>query len=742
MATWPRWLLGGVLPATLFLAGCSQPESGGHEPPRVVESTYREAGDFQAIQRHGQLRLLVVRRPGTVDRLPRAGSPVQAQLQAAAAFARSVGLEPVVVPVDHFEQLVPALTEGRGDVIVANLPITAERREHIEFTVALDRSRQMLVARIDDPIEQPAELEDRSITVGFNSRFWDTARRLQGRFSGLRVESLPGLSTDRRLDLLAAGDIDLTIVDSNTLEAVLEYRDDVRAVFPVSNETGVGWGLRTNAGQLKAVLDRFITQRKLVEFDHERRTGDLPAIERSRTLRVATRNSAANYFVWRGRLLGFEYELARRFAESLGLRREVVVADEEQSLEALVREGRADIAAAFLDGSSTDGGIDWSRPYHTAVRRVVTDVDDRSITSHADLAGRTFHVRPDSAAWQALERLRVERGLDFELAAVPQDEAPETTLRKVATGAYDLTLVDAHVAKNAAAWRDNVRPVLEVGEPVAHRWGVRADNTQLLGAVNRFLKRIHRSEFYNVIYAKYFEDHERIRAYQAQRVDLDDERGLSPYDDIIRRHAKKYGFDWRLIAAQVFEESGFDPQARSWVGARGLMQIMPRTARQVGVTGALTDPEVNIAAGLRYLDWLRARFEEDLRVQDRMWFTLAAFNAGAGHVRDARRLAARMGLDPDRWFDNVERAMLALSDPAHYQRARFGYVRGHEPVNYVRSIRERYQAYILWTNDCWPSCQTNPHPALVEVGGGPGATARAPAVRTGLESSAPATAAD
>ncbi len=712
-----RWLSSWLPIAASLLTACQQPEPTRFEPPRVLEeSPYVETGDFDAIRDHGQLRLLMVRRPEAVTHLPRAGSPVNTQLRAAARFARSVDLEPVVVLVDRFDQLVPALTEGRGDVIVANLPITERHRDEIGFTVALDRSRQMLVARKDDPIETPADLDGRAITVGFDSRFWHAAQRLQERHAGLEVHSLPALSTERKLDRLAGGDIDLTIVDGNSLEVALRYRDNIRGVFPVSTETGIAWGLRRDAEELKAVLDRFITQRKLTEFDQQPRTGDLPTIEQSRTLRVATRNSAANYFVWRGQLLGFEYELAKRFADDLGVRLEIVVADPEESLLELVRSGRADMAAAFLTPrSGRDEGIGWSRPYHFAVKRVVTEAADSPIDSIEGLSGRSVHVPPDSDAWETAERLRDEEGIELRLAELPAGTTPEAAIRGVASGDYDLTLVDDHIARNAAAWRENVQSYLEIGDPVPHRWAFREDNGQLQAAADRFLGETYRSEFYNVVYSKYFRDHDRIREFQAQRVDLGGGHQLSPWDDVIQQYAKQEGFDWRLVAAQIFQESGFNPNARSWVGARGLMQIMPATARQVGVTEPINDPKVNIRAGIQYLDWLRDRFEEDLRVQDRMWFTLAAFNAGIGHVRDARRLADRLGLDRDRWFDNVERAMLKLSQPEHYRSARFGYVRGHEPVKYVRAIRERYQAYILWTNDCWPSCQPSPHPTIADV---------------------------
>lgn len=709
-----RWLLASA--ALALAAGCSPQGEQEHRPPRVVDSTYEETGDFDAIERRGRLRLLVVREPGTVERLPRAGTPTSAQIEAAARFARTVGLEPVIVLVDHFDELIPALREGRGDLIVANVAMTETRRERIDFTVALDRTRQLLVKRADDRLSEPEDLGGRTVTVGFNSRYWETAQTLQDHFPGLSVESLPGLSTERQLDLLAEGQIDLTIVDGNTLQTALEYRDSIEAAFPVSGETGIGWGLRQQSEQLKAMLDRYITQRKLAQLEREERTGDLPEIRERQTLRVVTRNSAANYFVWRGQLLGFEYELAKRFAEQLGLRLEVVVAESHEEMLPMVRDGRADFAAAFLtaDNRQPNDGLMYSRPYHFAVKEVVTDGKDHSIAAVEDLAGRTFHVREGSDYWHALQRLRREQELDIAIEAVPADEEPETTISKVADGIYDLTLVDDHIAKNAAIWHEGVQSTFEIGEPVAHRWAFRSDNEQLVAAANDFLTEAYRGTFYNVIYAKYFRDQERIRRYQMHRVDLANGRQLSPYDELIQEYAQRYGFDWRLVAAQIFQESGFNPEARSWVGARGLMQVMPRTARQVGIDGDLNDPETNIRAGMRYLDWLRERFEEDLSVRDRTWFVLAAFNAGTGHVRDARRLAARLGLNPDRWFDNVEVAMGKLSQRRYFRKARFGYVRGHEPVNYVRSIRERYQAYILWTNDCWPECQPDVHPRIAE----------------------------
>ncbi len=123
------------------------------------------------------------------------------------------------------------------------------------------------------------------------------------------------------------------------------------------------------------------------------------------------------------------------------------------------------------------------------------------------------------------------------------------------------------------------------------------------------------------------------------------------------------------------------------------MQLMPRTAKSLGYT-RLYDPQTNIKAATEYLTWLQKRFPDDIPVEERLFFILASYNAGHGHVYDARTLARKLGKDPNKWFDNVEEMMLLLSKRKYHKNARYGYVRGREPVNYVRSIRDRYLAYV------------------------------------------------
>jgi membrane-bound lytic murein transglycosylase F len=179
----------------------------------------------------------------------------------------------------------------------------------------------------------------------------------------------------------------------------------------------------------------------------------------------------------------------------------------------------------------------------------------------------------------------------------------------------------------------------------------------------------------------------------AARSESNGAHAVSPFDAIFQKFAPRYGFDWRLTAAQAFQESHFDPRVRSREGAVGLLQILPRTAKSLGFN-KLTDPEECTHAGIAYLAQLMDQLEPDLAVQQRVRFALAAYNVGLGHLTDARRLAREQGLDPNRWFGSVEKAMLQLQKPAYYSRARYGYARGSEPVKYVSQIQTRYEQYL------------------------------------------------
>jgi len=240
----------------------------------------------------------------------------------------------------------------------------------------------------------------------------------------------------------------------------------------------------------------------------------------------------------------------------------------------------------------------------------------------------------------------------------------------------------------------SLRPKSErfgIGYPSEIAFAVRPTSPKLKTYLNGFVKKTYRGMEFNVARKRYFGEKKKYKKAQAAR--SEHSKSISPYDDVIRKYARKYGFDWRLMAAQAYAESRFNPNAKSWVGALGLFQVMPKTGASMGFRN-LTDPDQGTHAGIKYMSRLITRFEKSVPFRQRVRFALAAYNAGLGHVIDARRLAKQKGWDPNRWFGNVEKAMLLLKEPYYARRARHGYCRGTEPVKYVSKIQSYYDAYV------------------------------------------------
>jgi membrane-bound lytic murein transglycosylase F len=655
-------------------------------------------GDFDAIGERGAIRVL---RPQLVTskHLPRRGYSLDFEVELVDAYARSRGLEIEWVWVDSHTDLFPALLEGRGDLIAGNLTVTEERKRQVRFTVPVAIAREQVVTRLDDTtIVSIADLEGRRVAIRPSSSFRATVDDLLQAHPGIEIEDVPErLDTEEIIRRVAVGDYDVTVADSNLVQAVLGYRSDVRAAIDLTQERPIAWAVRPTSRKLLQNLNMYLTASQLTDRVGSVSTGDLEAIKNRRVLRVLTRNNAATYFLYRGELVGFEYEFIREFARQQGLRLEVIVPPNAEDLLPWLLEGRGDIVAAAM--TPTAGrraqGVSFSKPYNFVSQVLVARSDDDALNGPIDLESREVVIRQSSAYWTTLEQLRFA-GVDVELVPAPEEFETSEIIAHVADGAFDLTVADSNMLDLELTWRSDVRGAFALTEEKPQAWAVRGTNPQLLAAVDQYIGQEYRGLFYNVIYDRYFKDERRILRHQEGRAALSGE--LSPYDAIVRRYAEQYGFDWRLIVAVMYQESRFDPEAQSFAGARGLMQVLPRTANQLGFDSDLVDdPEDGIHAGIRYLAWVRDRFDEELPVRDRMWFTLAAYNAGFGHVNDARRIAADEGLNPNRWFGNVERAMLLLSRPQYASRSRFGYCRCTEPVNYVRDVLDRYNAYLETT---------------------------------------------
>ncbi len=684
-----------------MLIGCDatkppaqEQQASNAEAPAPAEQTQvqQHTGDLSTIKKYGKLRVLA---PSWEDTgLPREGLPSHGYRALAEQFAISQGLELEWVFTESHTQLIDYLERGLGDVIVAHLTQTPEREERIAFCLPISSAYEQIITPADKPLSQRAALSNTNIIVGSGSSFVNSINKLakQEPEIAIQVQQHESGDPDLLLDMVNEGKFDATVMDSNIAASMRDYRDDFKIGFTITPTRPIAWAVRKNTNELRSALNTFLTEARLIDDRSRFYTDDFADIKARKTLRIITRNTPASYFVWRGELMGYEFDLMKKFAERQGLRLEVEVAQPEDDMIQMLLEGQGDIIAANM--TITDErkarGINFSRPYNIIHEQLVSHAGAAPLDSLEALEGRTLIIKPDHAYWQTAVSL-INAGYKFKLVAAPRDQTTVDLLAAIARGEADATIADSHIIAIEHKFNEKLQPGLKLEPESKLGWAVRESNPELLAKLDYYVKLHYRGRFFNITYNKYFKNEKRIDRYQGQR--LKDSEQLSPYDNIVKPLAAQYHFDWRMMVAQMYQESKFNPKAQSSAGAQGLFQVMPRTAKKLGIKIPFT-PETGIFAGIRYMDWARERFEATLPLEERLWFTLAAYNAGFGHVNDARRLARQKGWSGDVWFDNVERAMLLLSKRQYFSKARFGYVRGSEPVNYVRQIRDRYHAYL------------------------------------------------
>ncbi|MEN8253929.1 MAG: transporter substrate-binding domain-containing protein [Verrucomicrobiota bacterium] len=455
------------------------------------------------------------------------------------------------------------------------------------------------------------------------------------------------------------------------------------------------WAVPQSSGELIESLNAFLVKEHPT-ITPKSRTGDLAEIKERGYIRVLTRNNPACYFLHRGELMGFEYELVSQYAKQQGLEVVVVVPPRWADLKQWMLEGRGDVVAACITVSEErkeSEELQFCHPYGDFREIVVTRKSDTKLRSLRDLAGRTVHVRKLSHYWTSMEKLKKESGIDFELKAVPGTMETREILHRVESGEFDLTVADSGFLDIEINSGRKLRSALMFHAPLNYGWVVRRDNPQLKASMDRFFDQKTGSSSYNYLFKKYFTLGSATRDFQDEVRRLD-KAVICPYDDLIRVSAKKYDFHWCLIASQMYQESHFDPKAKSWSGARGLMQLMPATARELGLNERTTlDPAKNIDAGVRYLGQQRKRVPDEVDAFNRLCFGLAAYNGGYGHLIDARALAKKLGRNPNLWVENVDHAYSLLSTPEYADKARYGYCRSEEIIGYVRKIMARYVSY-------------------------------------------------
>ncbi len=674
-----------------------------------------DAGDLPHIKERGELRVLVAR-PAELA-LGRRPSPEGRERDLVLQLAERIGLRVHFIEVAARDRLLPYLLAGRADMVAAQLTVTEGRAKQVTFTRPVDRVSEHLVCKRGDT-KAPrtlADLNGRTVHVRASSSFAETLAKLQaGSVPDLHVVYVrEDLDSDTLAYDVGRGARPLTVLDSHMLSAIQAYNEDVESCLVLAQGREIAWAMRPSTPQLKAAADAFLVEKALTGHTEAPFTGDLTGIRERGVLRVLTRNNPVTYFVYRGEQLGFEYELAKSLAQHLGVRLEMVVPPSRDELLPWLLQGKGDLIAASLSVTPERlRKVAFSAPYLYVRELVVQRAGRPRLGSLQALRGKSILVRRSSSYYESLQALAARYG-PFNIQLAPEDLETEQLVAMVANGEAEYTVADSHLLAVELTYAVEVEPALLLAEGEQERistdelasvrldasslgatslaFAVRPSSKELKAAVDAFLAQYYRSLDYNVAIKRYFQDARAIRRAKEERMGVSGR--LSPYDDLIKKYSLRYGFDWRLMAAQAYQESHFDPSAKSWVGAIGLFQLMPATGRELGFD-SLGEPEANVHAAIKYMSRLVGQFDNSLAFKDRVRFALAAFNAGRGHVLDARRLAQAKGWDPDRWFHNVEQAMLLLEQSAYYSKTRYGYCRGSEPVSYVSRIQNRYDNYI------------------------------------------------
>lgn len=423
------------------------------------------------------------------------------------------------------------------------------------------------------------------------------------------------------------------------------------------------------------------------------------------TLVVGTLYSPTSYFIYRDQPMGYEYEMISRYAADRHMPVRVKLADNFHELIGMLASGEAHILAYEIPKTTEyKSQVLHCGPENETHQVLVQPlVKGRpEITDVTELPGRKVVVEKDSKYYYRLVNLNREVGGGIEIQPVSKDSVvTEDMIGMVAAGEIPLTVIDSDIARISRTYYDDIDVSLPIGMEQRASWAVARNASALAADVDEWTKGNSAKAESKAIYRRYYELSKQLPeaegVVQGARSAILGNGRISQYDDIFRRYASDIGWDWRLLAAQAYNESHFDVNVVSWAGARGLMQLMPRTAAAMGLPASqITDPELNVKAAVKAIAALEKMFASKVPDRnERLKFVVAAYNSGGAHIFDAIVIARKSGRDPQVWDGNVEQALLLKSNPEYYRdpEVKYGYFKGTQTVRYVKRVMDTFNMY-------------------------------------------------
>ncbi|WP_122032170.1 transglycosylase SLT domain-containing protein [Aliivibrio sp. EL58] len=408
----------------------------------------------------------------------------------------------------------------------------------------------------------------------------------------------------------------------------------------------------------------------LTNTDNKSEKNTLEKIKNRGFLLVATKLDGIGCYYKRGKIKGTECELLQAYANYLNVELNIILLPDLSSLFMALENKKVDIIASDLTpNNERKKKLLFSNAlFHT--KEWLIQRKDNAISRLNQLDGKLVSIRKGSTYEDVILILQKKMNINVKVELLPETLSTLEIIKGVANGLWDYTLSDQHIAQNQHAQHSQLGPSLTIGQPRKISLALFKNDQELLLNLNTWLTS---EEATSILTSR-------------NKTDNLKQRSITPWDSIFKQSASP-PFDWLWLTSQAFAESSFDPNAISSSGAKGLMQLMPETAKDMGIT-QIFSPNDNIKAGAKYNKWLYKTYWKYLPETEALAFTFASYNAGVGHVMDAQRLALRAGDDPNIWFDNVENHIIRLEKKAVFTLPyiKYGYCRGSETKAYVRKI--------------------------------------------------------
>lgn len=436
---------------------------------------------------------------------------------------------------------------------------------------------------------------------------------------------------------------------------------------------------------------------------------DFDQIKKRGKLVLLTENTSTSYYLYRGQAMGYDYELIQAFCKAHELELETKVIGDLNSMFEMLNNGEGDLIACNLVITAERlQKVKFTTPLAETKQVLVQrkpdgwrkmkkrQLRDSIIESPLELVGKEVHVHAYSSFYSRLMNLQEEAGGKIDIVETPGDIDSEELIRMVAEGEIKRTVADQNVAQLNNTYYPNLDIDCEISFPQQIAWAVRPNADSLLTVLNTWLGQNSNKKRLAYTYDKYFKSSKSQKERVESEFSSFSGKRISVYDEILMSEGDKLGWDWRMLAAMVYQESRFNPEADSWAGAFGLMQLMPVTAERFGIDTTMRE-ERNIEAGAKFLKYLDNLWDDKVPDSlERVKFILASYNCGQGHVLDAMKLADELGYEDVVWDDNVEAALALKSNPKYYSMdvVSHGYCRGSDATDYVKKVLTQYQHYL------------------------------------------------